>query len=68
MPTPILTGNNAAQDDLSTRYNALRDQGLSKAEAHKAAFNEVRNRIEQPRAPTYPATDPMGLDQETDWS
>jgi hypothetical protein len=67
LPHPIMTGNKPAQDDLSDRYNSYRDQGLSKTEAHKAAFAEVKNKINPP-GPRYPPTDPMGMDQETDWS
>jgi len=67
MPHPIMTGNSAAQADLSDRYNSLRDQGLSKTEAHKVAFAATRGIISPPQ-PARPAVDPMGMDQETDWS
>jgi hypothetical protein len=52
MATPIMTGNAQAQQYLMDRYRKLHyhnmfmfNPGISKKEAHAAAFNEMRRRM-----------------------
>jgi hypothetical protein len=59
MPTPAMTGDPNLQRYLSDQYHYYRDQGMSKHEAHSAAFQDMLQAKQQgfipgPETPAEP--------------